>query len=184
MWLDKLGLAAKLGLDVVIRQVLIGSGTYHLVDDNLDPLPDYWLSLLYKRLVGPEVLKAQVLMNSGPKKPIRLYLHCTNRKSTRYRPGAVTLFALNLNKNEVTISLPAHTANSTIEAFVLQSAETGQQNLYSRSVKLNGQVLRMVDDRTLPPLKGHELSPGERIKLPGFSFAFYVLIEAQAPVCK
>uniref|UniRef100_A0A8C2AHD7 Heparanase n=1 Tax=Cyprinus carpio TaxID=7962 RepID=A0A8C2AHD7_CYPCA len=184
MWLDKLGLAAKLGLDVVIRQVLIGSGTYHLVDDNLDPLPDYWLSLLYKRLVGPEVLKAQVLMNSGPKKPIRLYLHCTNRKSTHYRPGAVTLFALNLNKNEVTISLPAHTANSTIEAFVLQSAEIGQQNLYSRSVKLNGQVLKMVDDRTLPPLKGHELSPGERIKLPGFSFAFYVLIEAQAPVCK
>lgn len=38
-WLDKLGLAAKLGLDVVIRQVLIGSGTYHLVDNNLDPLP-------------------------------------------------------------------------------------------------------------------------------------------------
>lgn len=38
-WLDKLGLGAKLGLDVVIRQVLIGSGTYHLVDDNLNPLP-------------------------------------------------------------------------------------------------------------------------------------------------
>ncbi|KAK2872596.1 hypothetical protein Q8A67_022493 [Cirrhinus molitorella] len=182
MWLDKLGLAAKLGLDVVIRQVLIGSGTYHLVDDNLDPLPDYWLSLLYKRLVGPEVLKAQVPMNSGPKKPIRVYLHCTNKKSTYYRPGAVTLFALNLNKNEVTISLPAHIDKSTIEAFVLQSAEEG--SLYSRSVKLNGQVLKMVDDRTLPPLKGHELPPGEHIKLPGFSFAFYVLIEAQAPVCK
>uniref|UniRef100_A0A8C1IFF8 Heparanase n=1 Tax=Cyprinus carpio TaxID=7962 RepID=A0A8C1IFF8_CYPCA len=184
MWLDKLGLAAKLGLDVVIRQVLIGSGTYHLVDDNLDPLPDYWLSLLYKRLVGPEVLKAEVNMNSGPKKPIRVYLHCTNRKSTHYRPGAVTLFALNLNKNEVTVILPDHMANSTIEAFVLQSAEAGEQSLYSRSVKLNGQVLRMVDDRTLPLLKGRELPPGEHIKLPGFSFAFYVLIEAQAAVCK
>uniref|UniRef100_A0A672NV19 Heparanase n=1 Tax=Sinocyclocheilus grahami TaxID=75366 RepID=A0A672NV19_SINGR len=184
MWLDKLGLAAKLGLDVVIRQVLIGSGTYHLVDDNLDPLPDYWLSLLYKRLVGPEVLQAEVNMNSRPKKPIRVYLHCTNRKSTHYRPGAVTLFALNLNKNEVTIILPDHMANSTIEAFVLQSAEAGERSLYSRSVKLNGQVLRMVDDRTLPPLKGCELPPGEHIKLPGFSFAFYVLIEAQALVCK
>ncbi|XP_073680884.1 heparanase [Garra rufa] len=184
MWLDKLGLAAKLGLDVIIRQVLIGSGTYHLVDDNLDPLPDYWLSLLYKRLVGPEVLKAQVLMNSGTKKRIRVYLHCTNKKSEYYRPGAVTLFALNLNKSEVTISLPAHIANSTVEAFVLQSAEDGEQSLYSRSVKLNGQVLKMVDDRTLPPLKGRELPPGEHIKLPGFSFAFYVLIEAQAPVCK
>lgn len=38
-WLDKLGLAASLGLDVVMRQVLIGAGSYHLVDNNLDPLP-------------------------------------------------------------------------------------------------------------------------------------------------
>lgn len=38
-WLDKLGLAARLGLDVVMRQVFIGSGSYHLVDDDLDPLP-------------------------------------------------------------------------------------------------------------------------------------------------
>lgn len=38
-WLDKLGLAARVGLDVVMRQVLIGAGSYHLVDNNLDPLP-------------------------------------------------------------------------------------------------------------------------------------------------
>lgn len=38
-WLDKLGLAAMLGLDVVMRQVLIGAGSYHLIDNNLDPLP-------------------------------------------------------------------------------------------------------------------------------------------------
>uniref|UniRef100_A0A8C1BLJ9 Heparanase n=1 Tax=Cyprinus carpio carpio TaxID=630221 RepID=A0A8C1BLJ9_CYPCA len=160
MWLDKLGLTAKLGLDVVIRQVLIGSGTYHLVDDNLDPLPDYWLSLLYKRLVGPEVLKAEVNMNSGPKKPIRVYLHCTNRKRYLYSLVHNNFFLK-------TFTLTFHTVS-----FLLQS------------VKLNGQVLRMVDDRTLPLLKGRELPPGEHIKLPGFSFAFYVLIEAQAAVCK
>lgn len=38
-WLDKLGLGAKLGLDVVMRQVFLGSGSYHLIDDNMDPLP-------------------------------------------------------------------------------------------------------------------------------------------------
>lgn len=38
-WLDKLGLAAKLGLDIVMRQVLVGSGSYHMIDDELDPLP-------------------------------------------------------------------------------------------------------------------------------------------------
>lgn len=45
-WLDKLGLAATLGLDVVMRQVLIGAGSYHLVDNNLDPLPVRFLWLL------------------------------------------------------------------------------------------------------------------------------------------
>lgn len=44
-WLDKLGLAATLGLDVVMRQVLIGAGSYHLVDNNLDPLPVRFLWL-------------------------------------------------------------------------------------------------------------------------------------------
>lgn len=38
-WLDKLGLAASLGLGVVMRQVFFGAGSYHLVDANLDPLP-------------------------------------------------------------------------------------------------------------------------------------------------
>lgn len=47
-WLDKLGLAATLGLDVVMRQVLIGAGSYHLVDNNLDPLPVRFLWLLPK----------------------------------------------------------------------------------------------------------------------------------------
>ncbi|XP_072518930.1 heparanase [Salminus brasiliensis] len=183
MWLDKLGLAAKLGLNVVIRQVLIGSGTYHLVNTNLDPLPDYWLSLLYKRLVGPEVLKVAVLSNSGRKHLLRVYLHCTNKKSSSYRRGAVTMFALNLGKNPATISLPARFSNSTIEAYVLQAPEPGEEGLKSRAVTLNGVLLKMVDEQTLPPLQGTDLPPGKHLKLPGFSFAFYVLKHAHAPVC-
>ncbi|KAI5622557.1 heparanase precursor [Silurus asotus] len=183
MWLDKLGLSAKLGLDVVMRQVLIGSGTYHLVDNNLDPLPDYWLSLLYKRLVGPEVLKIQVLPSSTNKQLLRVYLHCTNKESSSYRKGAVTLFALNLSKKQMVIKLPALISNSTVEVFVLQSAEAGIDGLRSRSVRMNGDVLKMVDERTLPPLQGVELPPVEHLNLPALSFAFYVLKQAASPVC-
>ncbi|XP_066501318.1 heparanase isoform X2 [Hoplias malabaricus] len=181
MWLDKLGLSAKMGLDVVIRQVLMGSGTYHLVDDNLDPLPDYWLSLLYKRLVGPEVLKVAVSNLRG--NHLRVYLHCTNRKCPSYRQGAVTLFGLNLSKRQAKLTLPAHFSNSTIEAFVLQSSEPGMEGLNSRAVTLNGVLLKMVDERTLPSLKGRDLPPGEHITLPGLSFAFYILKQAHAAVC-
>ncbi|XP_029564775.1 heparanase isoform X1 [Salmo trutta] len=184
MWLDKLGLGAKLGLDVLIRQVLIGSGTYHLVDENLDPLPDYWLSVLYKRLVGPEVLSIEAFSILGKTKRVRVYLHCTNKKSTSYKSGAVTLFALNLSKGPARISVPVTISNSTAEAFVLQSEQPGEEGLYSKSVKLNGEVLKMVDERTLPSLQGTPLPAGEHLRLPGYSFAFYVLSEAQALACR
>ncbi|XP_034527490.1 heparanase isoform X2 [Ailuropoda melanoleuca] len=39
MWLDKLGLSARMGMEVVMRQVLFGAGNYHLVDENFEPLP-------------------------------------------------------------------------------------------------------------------------------------------------
>ncbi|XP_076835540.1 heparanase [Brachyhypopomus gauderio] len=183
MWLDKLGLAAQLGLNVVMRQVLIGSGSYHLVDNNLDPLPDYWLSVLYKRLVGPEVLKIEVLWTSVPQQLLRVYLHCTNRNSSSYRQGAVTLFALNLSKRPIGIGLPACISNSSAEAFVLQSAEPGEEGLYSRVVELNGAPLKMLDERTLPPLSGAHVPPGEHLQMPGLSLAFYVLQQARAAVC-
>lgn len=38
-WLDKLGLSARMGIEVVMRQVFFGAGNYHLVDDNFEPLP-------------------------------------------------------------------------------------------------------------------------------------------------
>ncbi|XP_053453959.1 heparanase isoform X3 [Nycticebus coucang] len=40
MWLDKLGLSARMGVEVVMRQVFFGAGSYHLVDENLQPLPE------------------------------------------------------------------------------------------------------------------------------------------------
>ncbi|XP_027882002.1 heparanase [Xiphophorus couchianus] len=181
MWLDKLGLGARLGLDVVMRQVLVGAGSYHMIDDDLDPLPDYWLSLLYKRLVGPEVLKFQLVSDSGRSKRVRLYLHCANRKS--YPGGAVVLIWMNLSRKPVRISLPALVSSSTVDAFVLQSNQPGEEGLQSRSVQLNGELLKMVDDKTLPELNGTQFPPAEHLKLPPYSLGFFVMMDARAPAC-
>uniref|UniRef100_A0A7N8WUV1 Heparanase n=1 Tax=Mastacembelus armatus TaxID=205130 RepID=A0A7N8WUV1_9TELE len=182
MWLDKLGLGAQLGLDVVMRQVFVGSGSYHLVDNNLDPLPDYWLSVLYKKLVGPEVLKIEVSSNFTQSRKVRLYLHCANKQS--YRSGAVTFISMNLSKKPARISVPGLVSSSTVEAFVLQSEQPGEEGLYSRSVKLNGDLLKMVDDKTLPDLEGARLPPAEHLQLPAHSLAFFVLADAGAAACQ
>ncbi|KAK5900260.1 hypothetical protein CgunFtcFv8_025231 [Champsocephalus gunnari] len=180
MWLDKLGLSALLGLDLVMRQVFIGSGSYHLLDQNLDPLPDFWLSVLYKRLVGPEVLKVK-FSGLARSKRVRLYLHCANTRS--FSRGAVTLMSLNLGPRTLSISSPLFSSGS-VEAFVLESGQPGEEGLISRSVKLNGETLLMPDEETLPDLTGARLPPAERLQIPAFSLGFFVLREARAAACR
>lgn len=54
-WADQLGRGAKLGQKVMIRQSLIG-GDYGLVQrESLKPNPDFWVSWLWKRLMGQQV---------------------------------------------------------------------------------------------------------------------------------
>ncbi|XP_055955925.1 heparanase-like, partial [Patella vulgata] len=56
MWLDKMGLSALHGLQTILRQSFYGVYVrYSLLDVNLNPNPDYWLTVLYKRLVGSPV---------------------------------------------------------------------------------------------------------------------------------
>ncbi|HZA50081.1 MAG TPA: hypothetical protein VE549_05020, partial [Myxococcaceae bacterium] len=51
-WIDQLGALARRGHRVVVRQTLIGSD-YGLLDDRtLEPRPDYWASVLWKRVMG------------------------------------------------------------------------------------------------------------------------------------
>ena len=52
-----------------------------------------------------------------------------------------------------------------------------------RSVRLNGVVLKMVDDKTLPDLKGLRLPPTQHLQLPAYSLAFFVLTDARAAGC-
>ncbi|CAL4113774.1 unnamed protein product, partial [Meganyctiphanes norvegica] len=83
LWMDKLGLSARMGVDVVARQTLY-HGSYALLDEYLNPLPDYWLSVIYKRQVGGKVLDIQ-LSTSTP--TVRLYAHCLNPTSQHYKQG-------------------------------------------------------------------------------------------------
>ncbi|XP_061849820.1 heparanase [Colius striatus] len=179
MWLDKLGLSAKQGIDVVMRQVFFGAGTYHLVDANFEPLPDYWLSLLYKKLVGTKVL--QVGLVGADERKLRVYLHCTNALHPKYREGDVTLFVLNLYNVTQRLQLPNYLSSKHVDQYLL--LPHGKDRILSRSIELNSRVLRMVDDKTLPELIEKPLGPGSMLGLPAFSYAFYVIKNAKAIAC-
>ncbi|NXT18423.1 HPSE Heparanase, partial [Syrrhaptes paradoxus] len=151
MWLDKLGLSARQGIDVVMRQVFFGAGTYHLVDANFEPLPDYWLSLLYKKLVGTRVL--QVSLEGADERKLRAEFMFTARSRAVCADSKHSTAA-----PRASLSLP-------------------------RSIELNGRVLRMVDDETLPELTEKPLGPGSLLGLPAFSYGFYVIKNAKAIAC-
>ena len=73
-WLDKLGQSALHNYQVIIRQTFY-HGCYALIDEKLEPNPDFWISALYKKLVGTKVksvsFKSRFLLHFCPFLAIR-----------------------------------------------------------------------------------------------------------------
>jgi hypothetical protein len=83
-WVDKLGMAAALGLRRVIRQDLVGAEAYSLFalrrrrggSGGMEETPtcDYWASLLWRRLMGATVLQVNYTdVVSGVRATIRAH---------------------------------------------------------------------------------------------------------------
>ncbi|XP_055976770.1 inactive heparanase-2 isoform X1 [Sorex fumeus] len=189
LWLNTLGMLANQGIDVVIRHSFFDHGYNHLVDQNFNPLPDYWLSLLYKRLIGPKVLAVHVAGLQRKPRPgrvirdkLRIYAHCTNHHNHNYVRGSITLFIINLHRSRKKIKLAGTLRDKLVHQYLLQPY--GQEGLKSKSVQLNGQPLVMVDDGTLPELKPRPLRAGRTLVIPPVSMGFYVVKNVNALACR
>lgn len=170
-WLDELGQMARRGQPMVVRQTLSG-GNYQIIDEEtLAPAPDYFSSLLHKRLMGTRVL--DVLVEEDPF--VRAYAHCA-----RDTPGGVSVVALNLADEPRVLGfegLPPQVRHD----YVLTADE-----LTSKTMRLNGQELHAPDGEVspLPPavIDAREHAPW--LELPAFSYGFVVFPEADAPACR
>ncbi|XP_064603799.1 heparanase-like [Liolophura sinensis] len=169
-WLDKLGMAAANGIPVVARQSFVG-GHYSLVEDD-NPLPDYWLTLLYKRLVGRKVLK---VTSSEHNRHFRIYAHCSRDSG---HPRSVTFYFQNMLSSEVKLNMKEYTSHY-YELYILTAG--GDGSLTSKTVKLNGHELHMNGDSlpTLSPVTDRVWP----VKVPGHSFGFLVSPHADASAC-
>ncbi|OXB75483.1 UNVERIFIED_CONTAM: hypothetical protein H355_016544, partial [Colinus virginianus] len=150
---------------------------------------DYWLSLLYKRLIGPKVLAIHVAGLQRKPRPgrvirdkLRIYAHCTSSHNHNYVRGSITLYIINLHRSRKKIKLAGTLRDKIVHQYLLQPY--GKDGLHSKSVQLNGQPLAMVDDGTLPELKPRPLRAGRTLVIPPLTMSFYVVKNVNALACR
>lgn len=169
-WLDEMGRMARHGEATVVRQTLSGSD-YGLIDDvTLEPRPDYWTSVLWRRLMGTRVLSAST---GDPK--LFAYAHCTRGGPT----GSVTIALLNLDRQFAATFDATSFAPSVARAqlYLLTAPSVD-----APSVMLNGRALAAAADGAPPPLDPVSVD-ARKITLAPASYGFVVLPDANAKAC-
>lgn len=177
-WLDQLGRIARRGQKVVIRQTLSGSDYGLINDQTLKPNPDYWNSVLWKRLMGEKVMP--VTLSSSNEKHLMAYAHCS-AKPANAPTGSVTVLLLNVHlKDSIRVSLDNLKGSMNVYAVTSDA-------LQSSKVMLNGKALVEEDDGAPPEIKADRQQPGgdkPYLDLGPRSYAFVVMPEANFSLCR
>jgi hypothetical protein len=162
-YVDQMGRLARQGVSAIFHNTLSASD-YALIDDSTnEPRPSYWAALLWRRLMGEQVLDA------GANQPgLHVYAHCL-----RDRPGGVALLAINLDRTApAELDLPGEAQRFTLTAAQLED----------RAVKLNGRTLAMRPGDRLPPLA--PVAAKGAVRLPPASIAFLAAPDAANAACR
>ena len=164
-YLNQLGSLARLGVQVQMHNTLNASD-YGLLDETtLEPRPDYWAALLWRRLMGTTVLDP----GPAPSANLHLYAHCL-----RGRQGGVTVLAINADEDAAqTLHLP-----QGAERYTLTAA-----HLTDSAVDLNGKRLELGPDDALPVLRGAAVQSGT-VTLAPASITFLAFPRAGNAACK
>lgn len=163
---EQLGRLAKMGVHVVMHNTLSASD-YALIDeDTLDPRPNYWIALLWKRLMGTVVLDA----GPSPAPGVDLFAHCLAGT-----PGGVALVAVNTEREAA--------REMSIDTKWDRYTLTSPGGLLSHEVHLSGTPLALGRDGRVPVLRG-ESPEGGRLSLPPASITFLAVPGAKNPACR
>ena len=164
-FVNQLGTLASKGVKVVMHNTLAASD-YGLLDEStMEPRPDYWAGVLWKRMMGTTVLKPE----SQASDSVRVYAQCMKGV-----PGGVAIVAMNTDaksKHSIAIATPA-------EKYALTS-----DSLTSNAVSLNGAVLRANEDGSLPALNSEHVGAGT-IELDPVSIVFLAVPAAKNAACR
>ncbi|MFZ1086618.1 MAG: hypothetical protein WAN35_16765 [Terracidiphilus sp.] len=168
-FLNQLGSLAQKGVQVVMHNTLASSDYGLLNEATLEPRPNYWAALLWKRTMGTIVLNPGAPPDMPKGQSLRIYAQCM--KDTK---GGVTLMALNTDtKNAQRLSIPAAGDRYTLTAL----------DLASDQVLLNGIELRAALDGSLPAISGQRVQAGD-LELAPESITFLTLPSARNKNCQ
>jgi heparanase 1 len=162
-YLNQLAVLAQRGAQVVMHNTLAASD-YALIDqDTLAPRPNYWAAVLWRRLMGREVLTSPVSPASG----LRLFAHCL-----RGTPGGVAVLALNIGEEDASIPV-----GDKAQAWVMTS-----DPLDAGSVQINGAEPALTDRGALT---GLDASPANgSLAIASHQIAFVAVPDAANPACE
>jgi heparanase len=135
-YLDQLGRLVRAGVQVVMHNTLAASD-YGLLDERtLQPRPNYWGALLWRRLMGTTVLDAGVPIEPG----LHVYANCQ-----RSVPGGVAVLVINTDRDAPhALVLPIASMRYTLDAANLLDAE----------IRLNARILALEAGDRLPDIAG------------------------------
>jgi heparanase 1 len=140
-WLDELGLLATKDTQVVVRQTLSGMN-YGMIDDaTVSPRPDYWNSLLWKRLMGTEVYPVSVSGENAS------HLRAYAQSAPSSTDGSVTLLLINIDPQREARVQVGGMGDRPVKRYDVTS-----DNIFGQQVMVNGQALRVGPDGSLPDL--------------------------------
>lgn len=136
------------------------------------PYPDFWVSALYKRLVGTAVLGVTNHVNTGNK--VRLYAHCA-------KDGSVVLFGINMSDQKVSVDLEEPLSKSAVNRYEL-SPPGGV--LTSGDILLNDKPMRLVDKATrVPDFVPATSGPVRSLDMAAYGMAFWTFPQLQPEIC-
>ena len=110
---------------------------------------------------------------------LRLYAHCTSERSG-YQQGSVVIYAMNLFNDSVTVNFNGPLATGSLHQY-LWSAPNG--NLTSEGILLNGRMVQMVDDSTLPKFQPVVKKGVDGIEMPSYSMVYVVFPDVKVKKC-
>jgi len=169
-WIDQLGLIARRGQAIVVRQSLTDVNYGLLDEETLEPRPDYWASVLWKRLVDRRVLDV-----ASPSPTVRAYAACL-----KGRPGGAVAIVVHLARDREEPRLAVDGLGGAAEVYTLTAPA-----LDSAAIALDGRPLLLADRSSgaLPPLAPRRAVDG-RFALPPLSVTFAAFPDAALAICR